>query len=217
MNRLGVGMLLLSLGLASGWVDAREHSKLQGERERIARERADVEARFTEQKAACQSRFAVADCLEAAKRERREALAPLRREAIALDDAERKERAARRLEALRSRAAAAPRQSGSEIVVRDDPSSGLVAPQAPPGASAPKATRAAREPRVARDVGVPRPGAIESPQARQQREAASQARIEKRRQDAQDHRDDVERRNAERVSRGKWPQPLPAPASAVSR
>ena len=98
---------LVGLCLALGAARAEAPLNPAAERDRIARERAAVEAQFTERQAACQSRFAVTDCVDAARQERREARAPLRRQAIALDDAQRKQRTAERQGSVRAKVSGA--------------------------------------------------------------------------------------------------------------
>jgi colicin import membrane protein len=73
------------------------------ERTRIEAERRQVAQRFAAQEKACYGKFGVTDCIDAARKTRREALADLRRQEVALNDAERKDRAARRLRELEQR------------------------------------------------------------------------------------------------------------------
>jgi len=72
------------------------------ERERIASERAQHEARYLDAEAACYRRFAVSDCLRDARRLRRAALDELRRQEVVLNDLERKDRAAQALQRIQS-------------------------------------------------------------------------------------------------------------------
>ena len=184
------------------------------ERQRVADERAAVEARFKEQEAACQQRFAVTDCVNAAKKERRDALAPLRRLDAALDDAQRKQRAAERREdvARKLEAAQAPER---EAVVRQAGATASAASAPAEAASAsvtaPREVKPAPPPRR-QNVRPPRP---ERPSEAERRasEAAAEARSAARKQAAQDHREAVEQRNAQRALRGKKVEPLPVPAS----
>ncbi|WP_374663119.1 hypothetical protein [Ramlibacter sp.] len=66
------------------------------ERARIGVERATVEQRFAAEERDCQTRFAVNDCLRAARKRRADAMADLRRQEQTLDDAARRQRAAQR-------------------------------------------------------------------------------------------------------------------------
>ena len=120
MNRGLLGWLMCAVCLCGAVAHAQNATLPTGERDRIARERAAVEARFVEREAACQARFAVTDCVNQARGERREALAPLRRQTIALDDEQRQQRAARRLDEVRKKAGSAQPQA-REVVVREAP------------------------------------------------------------------------------------------------
>lgn len=66
------------------------------ERARIREEEAVITRRLQQAEAACYQRFAVEDCLRAARRDARTQRAALRQRESLLDDAERRERAARR-------------------------------------------------------------------------------------------------------------------------
>ena len=208
--------LVCCLWLGGAAAHAQDLSDPRGERERIARERAALEARFTESEAACQSRFAVTDCVNDAKAERREALAPLRRQAIALDDAQRKQRAAQRQENVRKKLSEA-RAPEREVVVR-----GAAAAASQP-AAATSDEPASAPPRESKQKAAPKPNPARTPKAappaadRRAAEAQAQARLEERRRAAQAHREAVERRNAERALSGKRADPLPLPASAATR
>lgn len=63
------------------------------ERSRIQVERAQAETRYVQEQPACYARFAVNDCLRDSRARRRQALDQLRRQDIALNDAERQRRA----------------------------------------------------------------------------------------------------------------------------
>lgn len=67
------------------------------ERGRIEQERRQQEARFAAEEAACYQRFAVNDCLREVRVRRRAVFEDLRRQDIALNDAERRRRAAEQL------------------------------------------------------------------------------------------------------------------------
>lgn len=205
--------LLCCLCLDAAVAQAQDSVAPVGERERIARERAAVEALFTARQAACQSRFAVTDCVNDAKTERRAALAPLRRQAIALDDAERKQRAARRLEDVRNKVGGAQARE-PEVVVRKIPAAARKA-AAPPDEPAPAAAREANHEPVPRPVTARTPRKLPSQTDRQAQESANRARIEARKQAVQAHREAVERRNAQRALTSKRADPLPVPASAA--
>ena len=63
------------------------------ERSRIQVERARAETRYVDEQVVCYARFAVNDCLRDSRARRRQALDQLRRQDIALNDAERQRRA----------------------------------------------------------------------------------------------------------------------------
>lgn len=65
-------------------------STVAGERARIAAERAETNRVHDAQAAQCYAQFAVNTCLEQARNQRRDRLADLRRQEVALNDAERK-------------------------------------------------------------------------------------------------------------------------------
>lgn len=73
------------------------------ERERIRRERQAIDQSLQHAQAACYQRFAVEDCLRAARRRAREDLAVLRQQESMMDDSERRERAALRLRSIEER------------------------------------------------------------------------------------------------------------------
>jgi colicin import membrane protein len=111
------------------------------QRARIAVERQRAEALFREQEKACYARFAVNDCLAAAKAHRRQVLADLRRQEVSLNDAQRKRRAAEHLRAVEERSSPEKLQQQAEQRARS-----LAERQEREAAAARKAAdRAARE------------------------------------------------------------------------
>lgn len=78
------------------------------ERQRIASERAQVQAAFAQRERECHERFMVSDCLEKARRDRREALERLRYQDVILDEAQRRQRAVERMEDIRSKVGSGP-------------------------------------------------------------------------------------------------------------
>jgi len=73
------------------------------ERESIKREQQAVDTRLQQAQAACYQRFAVEDCLQLERSKAREARARLSQRAAVLDDVERRERAAQRLDSIAER------------------------------------------------------------------------------------------------------------------
>ena len=99
------------------------------ERARIARERDEATLRFQQRQRECEQRFAVTACVDEARAEHRQALLRLRGQESVLDEAERKQRAAQRMAAIRAK--------GSAEAARD----------APPRRVRPAPARPVREPR----------------------------------------------------------------------
>lgn len=92
--------LLLLLGLACGLMAAAQSREdqvaaaTQKERERINTERVAVEAGFAAEEAACYKKFFVNSCLNEMHPRRRAAIALLRQQEVALNERERKDKAA---------------------------------------------------------------------------------------------------------------------------
>ena len=73
------------------WVDGLD---LDAERARVGKERAAAQARQAEEEAVCRKSFAVTDCLDRTRRRWQPVLSDLRRQEVALNDADRKQRSA---------------------------------------------------------------------------------------------------------------------------
>jgi colicin import membrane protein len=172
----------------------------RAERERITAERARVEATFDDRQRACRERFVVTSCLEDARRDRRQALESLRQQQVILDEAQRKQRAAQRMDDIRAKVSGEEAQR-REAIARDrrqEKQRGEVLRRASPDGAAPDAPAA------------PAPASVSAPDA-----ARRVAEFEKRQAEAREHREAVERRNAERAAQGKAPaKPLPIPGGA---
>ncbi|MDM0044091.1 hypothetical protein QTH91_06330 [Variovorax dokdonensis] len=87
--------------------DARLDAQAESDRQRIAKEREEIEARYEKERAACYSRFAVNDCLNDSRRQRRVQVEELGRQEAAINDAERQRKgdaAIARLQALNAKA-----------------------------------------------------------------------------------------------------------------
>ena len=93
----------LCVAMAHGTAWASDAS----ERERINKAKSQADAKLAQKELECQERFAVTDCVLAARKEHRSVVEPLRKESLALDDKERKQRAAERTERLRAKAESA--------------------------------------------------------------------------------------------------------------
>ena len=172
------------------------------ERARIAAERSRMDAEFEASHRACYSRFAVNDCIAAAKAKRREGLADLRRREVALNDAERRRRAAERLAEIEAREAERVQPQ------RPQPPAAQAGADAPgrekqPAAKAPRPERAPAAPKAPsgkapREAKVPEPVDTEE----------NRRRYNQRMAEAAAHKAEVEKRAAEAR---KNVRPLPVP------
>jgi colicin import membrane protein len=111
MKQLLPMLALLGFAIAAR---AQDDPATAAERARLKSERTTVEAAFKAEEKACYGKFAVTDCLSAAKERRRTALSDLRRQEISLNDAERKRKAAQRIRDDEERAAADRRRDESQ-------------------------------------------------------------------------------------------------------
>lgn len=165
----------------------------------LHQERARIDARLKTAETACYQRFAVEDCLRAARHQARQAKDALRERQNRLDAQERHQRAEQRLRTIQERQ-------------RNHAPTGAILSTA-------KAAKAARQD-LARHPphrAAPDPVVISAQRQVRQREAAQQAaRAQQQQRDkqavAQAHRQQVQREQAERAQSGKpAAEPLPAP------
>ena len=193
MSRSGLRAALTSLlMIAVSFTSAEGVGTEAQERARITAERATAQAAFGSRERDCQNSFVVTPCVETARRDLREVMLRLRRQEAVLDEMQRRERAAQRMETIRNRPVAA------------EPAASAAAP--PP-------LRAAKvdAPRVR--VHEPRAPNVSTEQ-RQQTEALREQKFEAASQAASARRAAAERRNAERAASGKGAAALPVPAGA---
>jgi len=168
------------------------------ERLRLAAERQAAESRYAAEEAECQQRFIVTSCVDDVRLRRRVALAGLRQQEHALDDAERRARAAERQQAVeRKSAEAASRPAAS----------------APPPNLRLRAAASAASGASGASATVPsEPAGRKGPGPEAARDAARRASAaEQRRLIAEAGRARIAAREAERVARGKPAAPLPLP------
>lgn len=177
----------------------------RAERARITAERAQVERAFDSREQDCRTRFAVNACVDAANRERREALGHLRQQEMLLDEARRKERAAERMQSIRGKV------SRDDARRRRDAEGRISRAASAPAAPQPRASGARAESTTPEAARKPRPAETAAARAEAARKSAA---YEKRQAETRAHREAVERRNAERAAEGKTARPLPVPASA---
>ncbi|CAN5246077.1 hypothetical protein BH11PSE9_BH11PSE9_34290 [soil metagenome] len=184
------------------------------ERTRIRNERAAANSGFLERERECRTRFVVTSCVNAARRDQRETLARLRSEEAVLDDAQRKQRAAQRMDTIREKldkGDAREREAGS-----------AEQREAHRNATEPRLTvrspsRAASEPRrtapsPTRAASAAKPAV--SAESRRAEEERNRAAFDARNEAAEEHREMVAKRNAERAAKRKPVAPLPAPAAS---
>jgi colicin import membrane protein len=206
--------LLICLALAAGVLPvlAQTESAVEVERARIAAERSQADTRFAAQERACYRKFAVNDCLQAARSQRREVLSDLRRQELSLNEAERKGRAAERVRGIDERNSAQQQEDSAaqraESVARrrekQEELAARAAERARDHASAP--ARAARTQDAARER-QPASRAAKEPPSHDTAEALRQSR--ERQQEAQERRERVAKRLAEPPNPNVKPLPVP--------
>jgi len=192
--RAALSGLFLGLSL-SGAAQAAEATSDAAERQQIKAERAAAEERFKQAEADCNKRFVVSSCIAEAQAQRRGSVEGLRMRELTLDEAKRTadaEESARRVQAKQAEAASRP-----PPVAR--------AASAPPAAAASAANGRTGTERVRT-----RSKTADEATAAAARVAAQQRRA----MEAEAHRQEVEKRNAERLARGKKSSPLPVPTAA---
>ncbi len=188
LNSLLACLLVLTTGGA--------HADAAAERERIETERRLIEVAFADEESACLRRFVVTPCIEAVQARRREALAPLRHQELLLDEAERRQRAAARLQGIEARrAAVAARPAAVDVVPASGADGVPVAPNLPASAAAAVPVPAPHDRRAASEAAARRAAAA---QRRRDAAAADRARIAGR----------------EAQQQGQRSAPLPVPSAA---
>jgi hypothetical protein len=184
---------------------------MAAERDRLTQERSVLEAKFKTEQAACYQRFAVEDCLQQSRRQRRTAEDNIKRQESELNDMERKARGAAQLERLDK---AAPRK-------QDDPAVQEKARQS----QSDREQRAADHAKTREDTAAQAEAnrrKLEDKQRTQAEEQAKAARLkaeapeararyERKLEKSAEHRADTERRNAERNKPRSPALPTPAP------
>lgn len=193
-------------------------------REAIARQRAEVLKRHADEERACAARFAVTACIDEVRARQRAALAPLRERELALDDAERRRRAADRLAAAQAR-----QQGRAADLLRAEPPVRAAPEGAAASAAAPDSAPAAASParragpvqarlRQARDGNPTTSDGAPQTEPQHDREARAAARVkeaEARRLASVRAQERIARRLQEQAGRQRQRQALP-PASAAS-
>ncbi len=191
------------------------------QRVRIAAERVQASTVLADRELACLPQFVVAPCREAARNEQRATLTRLRREEVALDEAERNTSAARRREVLAGKAVA--RQARTAAADASAAQRAQAKAAAPGIASAAPASKERAEP-APRGSASPPPVRADDAGQRAALEARSIAAFEARAGAARAHREAVASRTARRlqandgdrgVQAARRSAPLPTPAPPV--
>lgn len=169
------------------------------ERENLRMERETIGKTLQQSEAACYQRFAVEDCLRAARRQAREALARIHQREQALDSAERHERAAQRLQEIEERESTRPVPALHEGATESRP---LQTERDQEAAQRAQAQQAHRDAHQASQAGQVQTRAADAERARQNQDAKRQA--------AQQRKARVQQSQADRAAAGhKMPAPLP--------
>lgn len=208
----------LCVAMAHGTAWASDAS----ERERINKAKSQADTKLAQKELECQERFAVTDCVLAARKEHRSVVEPLRKESLALDDKERKQRAAERTERLRTKAesasaaasanAAAASGSGSDLPsVRPKIRSAEAASASQSGASAVNMPAASSVmPPLILKTDKPITPKAQAPQPGSEDYQTLRVR------QAEERRAAVLKKNAERDASKPPAKPLPVPGTAAS-
>ncbi len=169
------------------------------ERARIREERTQAQRLYEARAKECSERFAVTGCLEEARAQRREALDRLRHEELVLDNAKRKQRAAERSSRIREKQVELESKPGPLVVRERKEGGSKPAPRKAASAPAQSASQSSLTPRVSDE------------QAKR-----NKAAFDAKQKQAAEHRAEVERRNAERLQKGKPVMSLPVSKGASS-
>jgi colicin import membrane protein len=196
-----VGLALLG-GVSCGAVAETEH-------DRIVAERTAVNAAFAERERECATRFIVAPCVDEARTDQRAALSKLRQRELQLDETTRRAAAESRRKAIAEKAEKAEKAEAQPARPSDES----------PEVAGERFRRSPEptEPTPARpwnDALPGRSGARSPATARAAIERRNEAQFAAHRREAEAHRDEVARRNAERAAKGKTAAPLPVPPSS---
>jgi hypothetical protein len=192
------------------------------ERERINKAKSQADAKLAQKELECQERFAVTDCVLAARKEHRSVVEPLRKESLALDDKERKQRAAERTERLRAKAESASAAASANAAAASG--SGSDAPSVRPKIRSAEAASASQL--GASGVTMPAASSVMPPLIQktdkpitpkvQAPQPGSEDYQTLRVRQAEERRAAVLKKNAERDASKPPAKPLPVPGTAAS-
>lgn len=199
---------LLAAGAAG--VPSPEADRDEVERARISQQRSLLRDELQAQEAACRDRFRVQHCLDEARTRHRQAQADLDRQVMLLDEAQRKQRAAARLERIQTKSsqgaeerARLARERAQASTARLEEARLRAARQRAAAASAPAAAVAPA------DAAAPATAASRPPGGPDER--AEVARYKLKQERAQARKARAEERRRQREARGEGEQPLPTP------
>lgn len=222
----GTAAMLLCL-MAACWAQAPAEARAgaAAERQRIEAERRDIEARYATELARCNERFVVTACADKARQRRRAALAVPRARELALDDAERRARAAaRRQEVLDKQRHAASAGVAPRFELAIAAAAAAASASAAEAAAAPALPASATEPALPASAAVDVAKSASAPAsagAGRHKSDAGAAAAERRAQAAAQRRQKIlaeqariAAREAERARAGKSAAPLPTPAAS---
>lgn len=194
-------------------VQAADGADTAAQRQRIAQERATVQARARAAEQECRQRFVVTPCVDRVRGERRAALQRLDQQAAVLDDAQRKQRAAQRAQRIQQRHDDQARADEQRMAPDGQSKVRAVRTPAAQGEGAAGADATAAPKAVRQTAAGAQQRAAAS--AREREDAAQRSAAARRRADqAEAHRTAVEKRNADRARRHPPQATLPLPASA---
>ena len=208
----------LALCAAAASVVAAQRSP---ERVRIEAERAAIEARWRAAEAECRTQFVVTACIDEAKSQRRAALAVQREAQLKLDDVERRERAAARLDELARKRAEAQSRKAPEVSVKASAPHATPRPILGPGKAHAPGASAASTAAASASASSSAPASAHATQAHRAaldgdtKAAALRAeRAKQRRDEGEARRERIAQRAHSKASDAKKSAPLPNPASA---
>jgi hypothetical protein len=201
-------LYLLGATLVQAQTDATADTE-QAERNRIQSERTQIQQRFDKEEANCYQRFAVNDCRDANRVQRRDLMADLRRQEILLNDAVRKRKGAEQLQRMEQKAA---EESPPANASPADKSGGTVRTPTPVQPRQPHTAAQAAEEQAARKAKLDsKRKAFEETQAARKRKAATateeRERYLRKQQDAAEHAEQTRKRNAEDTKTPAAPLP----------
>ena len=194
-------LAVIALGLCAGLhaQPADDDASVAAERARLKSQREKVEAAFLAEEKACYRKFAVNDCLDAARARRRTAVDDLRRQEIALNDVERKRKAAERRKAIEDKEQAQrQRDENAHSKAPADPNRALRANEREAARAAQAASGAKKAASHDREVRK-REAEAAADKRRRDRDAAKGAREHAEHvQDAKEHAEKVRQRLAQK-------------------